>query len=116
MDKSQFVFDQREIVMDTLHKIDPNFVPSYTPPILTYSNVLCSKLNEDILPIDMEPNGCRSQVDHKMMNSKMGFSFDEMTKMCEEQMKTEINNAVIVESIEKFAPTNDVVLDFVSII
>lgn len=62
----------------------------------------------------MKPlNEERSELKHKTMNSKFGFSYDELKQMTDEQMKTELNNVVTIESIEKFPPANDTVLHHV---
>lgn len=47
-----FISDQREIVLNAIRRIEPNFQPKYTPPFLTYTNPLLESLNENIRPIE----------------------------------------------------------------
>lgn len=44
LDKAKFVYDQREIVQRAIRRIEPQFEPSYTPPILDYDCPLLEKL------------------------------------------------------------------------
>lgn len=112
LDKSKFVYDQREIVIDVLHKIDPNFVQFYTPPVITYSNRLLNNLN-DVEPIVTEK--LKTDRDCKIMNSKRGFSYDELKEMNEAQLKIELDGMMTVKSIEKFPPVTETVKHYVSI-
>lgn len=52
MDKSTFARDQRELVLKALQRIQPDFVPVYTPPIIKYVNPLLEHLNEHVQPIE----------------------------------------------------------------
>lgn len=56
MDKSTFIKDQRTYVLDAIRRIQPSFVPVYTPPQLEYSNKLVETLNKNIHSIDKKPN------------------------------------------------------------
>lgn len=49
--KSKFVKDQREVVLNALHHIDPSFTPKYPEPQLAYKNPLLESLNKDIAPM-----------------------------------------------------------------
>lgn len=59
MDKSKFTADKREIVLDAIHRIDPDFKPIYTAPILIYNNKLVDALNKDVRPADETTNEVR---------------------------------------------------------
>ena len=52
MDQSKFVSDQREICLDAIRRIEPNFNPVYKPPAFTYSNKLLHSLNDNVVPIE----------------------------------------------------------------
>ncbi|XP_059618016.1 DNA-directed RNA polymerase, mitochondrial [Phlebotomus argentipes] len=99
MDKSKFVSDQREIVLDTIHRLEPGFTPSYTPPELTYSNNLLNSLNENIQEIERKP-----KVPEERMN--------EAKELLKEQMKIEMKGYLTVKSIEKFAEPTPLVLHY----
>lgn len=108
--------------MDSVRKLKPEFVPVYTPPILTYSNSLLTTLNEDIRPIKSGYEKSRSGEggvapipSNKIMNSKRGFSIDELHKLGQEQLKIELNGVVTIKSIEKFPEPTEAVLHYVSI-
>lgn len=64
LDKSKFVSDQREFVLNALYRIDCHFKPKYTAPVLIYTNPLLESLNENIAPIEQKVNNviirCRS--------------------------------------------------------
>ncbi|XP_049876277.1 DNA-directed RNA polymerase, mitochondrial [Pectinophora gossypiella] len=44
LDKTKFLYDQREVVLKAVRRIDPNFEPQYTPPVLDYDCPLLDKL------------------------------------------------------------------------
>uniref|UniRef100_A0A1L8DGQ1 DNA-directed RNA polymerase n=2 Tax=Nyssomyia neivai TaxID=330878 RepID=A0A1L8DGQ1_9DIPT len=92
MDKSKFLGDQREIVLDTIHRLEPNFQPSYTPPQFTYSNNLLNSLNTNVPPID-EPLHLPPIPPEK---------YEEMRKVMQEQLDHELRGYVTVKNIEKF--------------
>lgn len=56
MDKSMFVYDQREVVLDTIRKILPQFQPTYTAPKITYTNPLLLNLNDNVRPVEENLN------------------------------------------------------------
>lgn len=59
--KSQFVRDQRRILLNALRLLEPNFIPVYQPPATYYENVLLNELNNDVLPLS---NATPIQVMH----------------------------------------------------
>ncbi|KPI99844.1 DNA-directed RNA polymerase, mitochondrial [Papilio xuthus] len=44
LDKTKFVYDQREVVLTAIRRLQPDFEPSYTPPVLDYDCPLLEKL------------------------------------------------------------------------
>lgn len=71
MDRSQFVADQREIVLDAIRLIQPTFVPIYTAPPILYINGLLHGLNKHIVPITQNiKNVCRKNV---LKNNKVTY-------------------------------------------
>uniref|UniRef100_A0A7G3AR83 DNA-directed RNA polymerase n=1 Tax=Lutzomyia longipalpis TaxID=7200 RepID=A0A7G3AR83_LUTLO len=92
MDRSKFLGDQREIVLDTIHRLEPNFVPTYTPPVLTYSNELLNSLNENI-------PGIEEKVQMPKVPKERA---EEMKKLMQEQLDIEMRGYLSVKNIEKF--------------
>lgn len=52
MDKSKFVADQREVVLEAIRRIEPSFQPVYTAPQAHYINSLVNDLNKNVRPLD----------------------------------------------------------------
>lgn len=50
--KSQFVRDQRKILLNALRLLEPNFNPVYKPPATHYDNVLLNELNAQVRPLE----------------------------------------------------------------
>ncbi|KAJ6633382.1 DNA-directed RNA polymerase, mitochondrial [Pseudolycoriella hygida] len=112
VDLSKFTGDKREIVIETIRKIEPEFEPIYTPPELKYNNCLVDALNEHVQPIDatdFPTSGC------EILNDKRNFTQEEYQQMLTEQLQVERNGTVKVRSIQKFNENADV-LDYVSVI
>ncbi|XP_036320610.1 DNA-directed RNA polymerase, mitochondrial, partial [Rhagoletis pomonella] len=104
MDRSIFTGDQRDVVMDAIRRIKPDFSPIYTPPALSYNNKLLDNINENILPIgirvhDTSPAGLPPHSN--IMKSKHGYNKNELEKMAREQLKFELNGSITIKSIEK---------------
>lgn len=51
MNHSKFIADQREIVLDAIHLLEPTFIPEYTAPTVLYNNILLFSLNKHVVPI-----------------------------------------------------------------
>lgn len=49
--KSQFVRDQRGILLNALRLLEPGFHPVYQPPATYYDNVLLNGLNDQVQPL-----------------------------------------------------------------
>lgn len=108
MDRSKFVSDQREIVLDAIQSIEPNFKPQYTPPEVAYSNPLLDKLNENIRDFSTSNND--QPVDNAIMNSKKGFTADELRELAREQLEIELEGSITIKSIEKGKEFGDIKL------
>lgn len=93
MDKSKFEFDQKDIALDAIRRIRPDFVPQYTPPNFDYNNVLLNKLNEPTLNEE-------SNEISPIMQSKKGFTKEQLQKMAREQLKIELDGSITIKSIE----------------
>lgn len=52
MNDSTFTGDKREIVVNAIRRIDPEFRPKYTPPDITYKNCLLDALNNNIQSLE----------------------------------------------------------------
>lgn len=111
VDKSVFVSDQRDIVVKAIRFLEPRFVVEYTPSELNYSNILVNALNKNVIPINEiipkneKVRGC------EIMNSRRGFSGEELLKLAREQLNIELEGTVTVKSIQKHPePTKTVLL------
>lgn len=97
MDKSKFEFDQKEIALDAIRRIEPDFVPQYTPPKFNYNNPLLSELNQP----DTDHNESNTLNDKSaIMRSKAGFSKEQLQQMARDQLKIELEGSVTIKSIE----------------
>lgn len=116
VDKSVFVSDQRDIVVKAIRFLDPSFVVEYTPSELNYSNNLVNALNENVIPINEiipkneRVRGC------EIMNSKRGFSGEELLKLAREQLNLELEGTVTVKSIQNHPDPTKTVLLHVSLL
>ncbi|XP_034670201.1 DNA-directed RNA polymerase, mitochondrial [Drosophila subobscura] len=90
MDKSKFVADQRDIALDAIRRIRPDFTPVYVPPQLGYDNELLNHLNET-----------KETEDYAIMNSKRGYSKEQLEQLAREQLKVELDGCITIQSIEK---------------
>ncbi|XP_055917453.1 DNA-directed RNA polymerase, mitochondrial [Eupeodes corollae] len=92
MDKSKFEFDRKEIALDAIRRIEPDFVPQYTPPNYDYNNVLLNELNQH----GNEESTTRSPI----MRSKEGFTREQLQQMARDQLKIELEGSLTIKSIE----------------
>ncbi|XP_075153749.1 mitochondrial RNA polymerase [Haematobia irritans] len=104
MDKSYFIADQRDIALDAIQRVIPDFEPIYTPPVLTYNNELLNEFNNKVLPPN--DNNANMESDPKIegseiMNSKMGYNKINLTDMAQEQLRIELEGSITIKSIEK---------------
>lgn len=98
MDRSKFVEDQRDIALDAIRRIRPDFTPVYVPPQLGYDNELLNHLNEHVLPVGEAESG---DSDYAIMNSKLGYTKAQLEQLAREQLKVELDGCITIKSIEK---------------
>ncbi|XP_017154229.1 DNA-directed RNA polymerase, mitochondrial [Drosophila miranda] len=101
MDKSKFVADQRDIALDALRRIRPNFTPVYVPPLLGYDNELLNHLNDHVLPVGADTEARTTDADCAIMNSKRGYSKAKLEQLARDQLKVELDGCITIKSIEK---------------
>lgn len=116
LDKSIFVRDQREIVLKAIRIIEPNFEPCYSPIDLQYSNKLLNNLNRNVKEIDFNVLEIEGKMEgSEIMDSKAGFTKQQLEEMAKEQLSNELDGYITVKSIEKFPEPTQNVLNYVSI-
>ncbi|XP_030382801.1 DNA-directed RNA polymerase, mitochondrial isoform X2 [Scaptodrosophila lebanonensis] len=101
MDRSKFISDQRDIALDAIKRIHPDYMPTYVPPQLGYDNELLNHLNEYVMPVGVEPMDAQHTSDFAIMKPKRGFSKELLEQMAREQLKTELDGSITIKSIEK---------------
>ncbi|EDV57302.1 uncharacterized protein Dere_GG24614 [Drosophila erecta] len=99
MDKSKFVADQRDIALDAIRRLRPDFKPVYVPPQLGYNNELLDHLNEHVLPAGAKEEP--GKADYAIMNSKRGYTTAQLEQLAREQLKIELDGSITIKSIEK---------------
>lgn len=112
MDKSIFVRDQREVVLNVIRLAVPDFQPVYSPPTLTYDNEILNDLNKNVRDISENPleNLGKSQPGSEIMDSKTGFTRETLETMAHEQLSSELGGYITIKSIQKFPPPTPAVL------
>lgn len=112
VDKSIFLKDQREVVLDAIRLAVPNFQPIYTPPDILYSNKIMTHLNKNVKPIEFNPLEHLGEkvAGSEIMNSKKGFSLVDLEVLAKEQLETELNGFISIKSIQSFQPPTPFVL------
>lgn len=114
--------------------MEPQFEPVYTPPKSLYSNVLVNHLNQHIKPMD-EPVDLNVSCERKLlntilikirlqatemvpgsniMNSKNGFTKEQLVELAKEQLKVEMESVITIKSVDKFPAISETVLQNVS--
>lgn len=90
LDKTKFLYDQREVVLKAIHRIQPDFQPQYTPPILDYNCPLLEKITLD-----------RPENRQGLLTSpaKDLLSLEEMIQKGKEQLNIEIKGDVEINNI-----------------
>ncbi|EDW87211.1 DNA-directed RNA polymerase, mitochondrial [Drosophila yakuba] len=99
LDKSKFVADQRDIALDAIRRLRPDFKPVYVPPQLGYDNELLNHLNEHVLPVGAKEEP--GKADYAIMNSKRGYTTAQLEQLAREQLKIELDGSITIKSIEK---------------
>ncbi|XP_011193541.1 DNA-directed RNA polymerase, mitochondrial isoform X1 [Zeugodacus cucurbitae] len=101
MDRSVFIADQRDIALDAIRRVQPDFTPIYTPPVLSYNNKLLNHLNQFIVPSGETSSQLTSSSSiTNVMKSKCGYKRTELEKMAREQLKVELDGCITIKSIE----------------
>lgn len=90
LDKSKFLYDQRETVLRAIQRLDPNFEPQYTPPLLDYNCPLLEKLTLD--NIENRKGLLKSPA-------KGLLSLEELNAKGVEQLEMEMAGEIEVENI-----------------
>lgn len=111
VDKSMFLKDQRELVLHAIRLAVPDFEPVYTPPDLLYNNKILNPLNVNVQDISVNTmeNLNVEVLGSEIMDSKKGFSREELEKLAREQLDTELTGYISIKSIQNFPePTSNV--------
>ncbi|XP_068617783.1 DNA-directed RNA polymerase, mitochondrial [Battus philenor] len=90
LDKSKFIYDQREMVLKAVRRIQPQFEPCYTPPDLDYNCPLLEKLN--LTDMTNRQGLLTSPADGLL-------SLEEMRKKGEVQLDMELDGEIEVQNI-----------------
>ncbi|XP_050347708.1 DNA-directed RNA polymerase, mitochondrial [Nymphalis io] len=90
LDKTKFLYDQREIVLKAVRRLEPDFVPQYTPPLLDYDCPLLDKIKLD-------------NVDNRkglLISPASGLlTLEELKAKGREQLEMEMNGEIEVQNI-----------------
>ncbi|CAG7820789.1 unnamed protein product [Allacma fusca] len=85
--RSNFQYDQREVVLETLRKVHPEYTPTMNPPSKGYACNLLTHLNE---------------YDHQFISPAQGLlSYKNLKESAMEQLQNELNTIFTIKSIEK---------------
>lgn len=100
MNKAVFVKDERELTMTAIHRVMPDYKPTYELPVLTYHNSLVNVLNENVQDASYDPI---EKIHEKMpgseiLDSKTGFTKKELDEWIREQILNELNGEVDIKS------------------
>ncbi|CAK1555600.1 unnamed protein product [Leptosia nina] len=90
LDKSKFLFDQRETVLEAIRLIEPNFEPKYTLPPLDYDCPLLDRIKLD--KVDNRKGLFTSPAEGLL-------TLDELKAIGKEQIQMEIDSEIEVENI-----------------
>ncbi|KAJ0174512.1 hypothetical protein K1T71_009620 [Dendrolimus kikuchii] len=91
LDKTKFLFDQREVVLKAIRRLEANFTPFYTPPTLDYD---CTLLNQLKLDAGQDKSGLR----HSPAEGLLGL--EEILQKGKEQLEIEIKGEIKVKNID----------------
>lgn len=100
LDKTKFLYDQREVVLQSIHRLQPDFEPHYTAPVLDYK---CPLL--DNLTLDKVENrqGLMTSPGEGL------FSIEEIIEKGKEQLSMEIKGEVEIQNIGVKDEQSDIV-------
>lgn len=88
-DKTICVRDQKELILQIIHRIDKNFQPLYTLPNLNYTNKLLLTLNSDSTDTNERRN----------VHLRPNFTSNELGSFAQEQMEIESKNGITIDDI-----------------
>lgn len=111
VDKSIFTKNRRDVVLHAIHLVEPNFETIFSSPELGYKNHLMNKLNLNVQDITFDPiaNIDKHIPGSEIMNSKKGFTREELEQFAREQLSNELNGFVTIKSIQSFPEPSSVV-------
>lgn len=105
LDESRFVRDQREMVLNAIKLIDPDFQPVYTAPDILYKNHLVNALNANVDPIHPHVPPAASVGDANDSSiTDNNFSHEAISQMMNSQLENELKGTLTIESICKVPP------------
>ncbi|CAG9564536.1 unnamed protein product [Danaus chrysippus] len=90
LDQSKFLYDQREVVLKAVRRLEPNFEPHYTPPILDHE---CSLLE------DLKLDKVHNRMGLLTSPAKGLMTLEQLREKGREQLDMEINGEVEVHNI-----------------
>lgn len=82
LNKSKFITDQRERVLNALYRIDCRFKPVYDVPTLTYTNPMLESLNQNVAPVGEKKNN----VSHLSIPIHHTITFDNSINIFDSQL------------------------------
>jgi DNA-directed RNA polymerase len=99
MNKTVFVNNQRDFVLAAIRHIEPNYEPNYQKPELLYNNPLVKSLNENVRDFSYDPLTSNEKcVGSEIMDSKGGFTKEQLEAWSQEQILNELNSEVVIKS------------------
>lgn len=101
LDKSKFLYDQREVVLNAIRNIVPTFTPTYTPPKLDYDCPLLDGINLD--------NVCGSRDGLKHSPAEGLLTVEEMKQRAKKQFEIEMKGNINVQNIDVKEDVSDTV-------
>lgn len=106
LDKSKFVKDQRETVLEAIRTIDPFFEPVYTPSVLDYECPLLEKLK--LQDIDKIRAGLNTSPAEGVLD------LEQLKLQVKKQFEIEITGMIEVQNIDTKSDPSDTVKLYVS--
>ncbi|KAM3965715.1 LOW QUALITY PROTEIN: mitochondrial RNA polymerase [Aphomia sociella] len=91
MDKTKFLYDQHEMVLQAIKSIQPNFEPQYTSPVLDYDCPLLEKL---------KLNETEARAGLNKSPGEGVVSLEELIQMGKKQLEVEIKGEIEVQNID----------------
>lgn len=113
MNKAVFVKNQRENVLTAIRRIEPDYEPYFHCPDILYNNTFVNKLNENVMNISYNPltsnEICKGS---EIMDSKKGFTKEELDAWTQEQILNELNGEVLIKSCLNYPKPTTQVLQY----